>query len=498
MSQENDNNQEVKSSRIKDYVNKNKKTLIIIGITISIILAISVTYGIIVVNNVKAWEEKIYSGVSVYGVDLGGLTKEEAVSKLGEKLPELIMDKKIDILVGDKTIEMKYSDISPVYDLNVIADEAIKYGKDNTILGKNNLIKNGSDYKIEPAITYNEEHLKAFEDKVKTEVNIASKDAQISINSGNISITPDIMGYVINSEDLHNKLIESINGNPDEVIELKFDLEESPARIRESELQKITGRMSSYSNTYTGGDSTGRFINMKLATQTISGTLLMPGDEFSYNTVVGNTTPDKGYQQANTYVGNEIVPGYGGGVCQVSTALYRAVMRSNIRSTERMNHSMTVSYSEPGEDATIAYGYIDYKFKNTYDFPIYIEGFAGGGSIGFNIYGNPSALGGKTYDVVGVINETYNPKVEYKDDATLLEGKEIVESNGMVGYKATGYLVTYENGVEINRERIATDNYKTMNKIVKRGTKKPEQQAEPEKKPEEPKPDEQEHEDTEG
>ncbi len=113
----------------------------------------------------------------------------------------------------------------------------------------------------------------------------------------------------------------------------------------------------------------GRVKNMQIATQIVNGTIVMPGEEFSYNELIGDTTPDKGYEKANTYVGNEIVPDYGGGICQISTTLYRAAMRANLRSTERMNHSLTVSYSEPGLDATVANGVIDYKFKKLIRLP---------------------------------------------------------------------------------------------------------------------------------
>ena len=127
-----------------------------------------------------------------------------------------------------------------------------------------------------------------------------------------------------------------------------------------------------------------------------------------------------------------------GGICQVSSALYRAVMRANIRSVERHNHMMPVGYAELGLDATVAWGYLDYKFKNTYDFPIYIEGIAGNGTVTFNIYGDPAALGGNTYELVS----------------------ENLGTDAQGNSKAKSYQVTYKNGVEINREYIATDTYK--------------------------------------
>ena len=260
-------------------------------------------------------------------------------------------------------------------------------------------------------------------------------------------------------------------------------------------MKKITGKISDYSSSYANtGD--GRVKNMQIAAETVSGTIVMPGEEFSYNELIGDTTPDKGYEKANTYVGDEIVPDYGGGICQVSTTLYRAVMRANIRSTERMNHSMIVSYSEPGLDATVANGYIDYKFVNTYDFPIYIQGYVSGGVVNFSIYGNVEAMGNKTYDLISVVNEKISPEVVYKEDNTLEEGKEVVKSYGMTGYKATAYQVTYENGVEVNRELISNDTYLKTDTIIRKGTKKKETNKEESNKQEDNKADSNKHEDS--
>lgn len=466
-----ENNNISENSNYKNLFQKNKKLMITISVVLVLIIAAILAYTLVVNNTVKGYEGKVYPGVSVYGINIGGLTKEDAVNSLNEKLSSDIMDKSLSVTVGEKKIDLKYSDLAPGYDIEAITEDAVKYGKDDGMFEKYSRIKKGEAYEIEAKISYDEAKLKEFEDTVKSTVDIAPQDAKISINGGNISITPEVVGYKINGDELHNKLVENINGDPTHEVELTFELEESKPRITEADLSKITGRMSSYNSSYRdSGD--GRVKNMQIATETINGVLLMPGDEFSYNELIGDTTPDKGYEKANTYVGNTIVPDYGGGICQVSTALYRAVMRANIRSTERTNHSLTVSYSEPGLDATVAYGVVDYKFVNTYDFPVYIEGYIGGGTVGFNIYGDPAGLDGKTYELVNEIHETYSPENEYIDDATLEAGKEVIQSHGMPGYKASSYQVTYENGIEVNREFIATDVYLTTNNIVKRGTKK--------------------------
>ncbi|MFU7515426.1 VanW family protein [Clostridium sp. HCS.1] len=464
----------------------NKNTLIAAGVIIVLVIVGIIGYVFSVNKKVAAWENKIYPEVSVYGVNIGGLNKEEAIKVLEEKLPNLIVDKKLTVLAADKTLELSYDTLNLSYDVESVVDEAVAYGKDKGIIAKNSLINEKKSIELNPKVNFDEEALVAFENKVLEEVNIEPKNASINVNSGNISIVPEEAGKTIDKEELHNKLVESINGNPSNDIELTFELKDQEANIKSTDLESITGKISEYSSHYNNtGD--GRVRNMEIAAGTINGTIVMPGEEFSYNALIGDTTPDKGYAKANTYVGNEIVPDYGGGICQVSTTLYRAVMRANIRSTERMNHSLTVSYSEPGLDATVANGVVDYKFVNTYDFPIYIQGYVSGGIVNFTIYGNVEAMGNKTYELVNEVHEKYEPNKKYEDDPTMEEGTEKVVSYGMPGYKASSYQVTYENGVEVNREFIATDIYLTTDTVVKKGTKKKEEPKKEEPKKEEPK-----------
>ena len=464
----------------------NKNILILAGAIILIVIIGIISYVFSVNKKVASWQGKIYPGVTVYGVDLGGLNEEEAAKVLKEKLPDMILDKKLVVKVEDKTLELTYEELKPSYNPEEVAKEAMIVGKDEGTFTKNSYIKGKKTTNLDTKLSYDEEALVAFENKVIDEVGVKPINASIEINSGNISITDEVSGKTINKEELHNTLVDNINADPGNEAVLTFDLVIEEAKIKAEDLTRINGKISSYSTSYVNtGD--GRVKNMEIAADIVNGTILMPGDEFSYNGLIGDTTPEKGYEKANTYVGNEIVPDYGGGICQVSTTLYRAVMNANIRSTERMNHSLTVSYSDPGLDATVANPYIDYKFVNTYDFPVYIQGSVSGGVVNFTLYGDAEAMGNKTYELVNEIHEKYNPEIKYEDDPTMEEGTEKVVSHGMPGYKASSYQVTYENGVEVDREFIATDVYMTTDTIVKRGTKKKDVPKKEDSKKEDPK-----------
>ncbi|MEG1870428.1 MAG: VanW family protein [Peptostreptococcaceae bacterium] len=469
------------SNNIKDFFAKHKKVIAISGV---VALAITATVGGVVANinkNVNSWEDKVYPGVHAYDIDLSGKTKEEAVAVLSDQLANLVNNKTITVTVGDKSFEVKYSDIGSTINADKTADEAIAYGKEEGMFKKNSYIKDGVDIEVNTELTYDEAKLKEFEDMVNAAVDVPAVDASISISYGEKSVTPEVIGEKIDAEELHTKLVDSIDPDPSKVETVSLELQQYSPKITAEALNKVDGIIGSFSGSY-NNDGTGRVTNMRLATSYINGTLLMPGDEFSYNKTIKDTTPENGYEKANTYVGSEVVPNYGGGVCQISTYLYRAVITSNIRSTIRYNHSMMVGYSDPSLDATVFEGDIDYRFVNTYDSPVYIEGYMSGNSISFNVYGSTAEKGNKTYELANSVIEKYDYTTEYVDDASLEEGTKRTKLSGAAGYKSQGYLVTYENGVEVNRELISTDIYQPMNAIVQRGTKKVEQ-PKPEEKP---------------
>lgn len=470
-------NQKSNDNKIKDLISKNKKIIAIISSIIVLIISIVFAYVMNVKNEVDSWADRIYPGVQAYGIDLGGKTKDEAVDILNDQLISLIGNKVIIVTVGDKTFELKYSDINPTVSAEETIEEALQYGKDNSLFDKKKIIKDGVDFKVDTVLSYDEEKVNEFATSVNEQVKVDAVDAKISINGSNIAVTPESVGKHIDIDNLCNKIKECIDPDPEKVESISIDLEEYSPSVTSADLNKIDGIISSYSTTFGTSDS-GRVENLRVATGYVNGTLLMPGDEFSYNNTIGETTAERGYKEANTYVGTKIVKDYGGGVCQISSTLYMAVMQANIRSTERRNHSMTVGYAQPGLDATVAAGYIDYKFVNTYDFPIYIQGYLSGNKVVFNIYGNKEAMGGKTYKMVNEIVETYSYEIEEVEDPTLEEGKRVVTSSGSNGYKAKGYLITYENGVQVNKELISTDVYSTRSQVVSVGTKKVEAQEE--------------------
>ena len=213
-----------------------------------------------------------------------------------------------------------------------------------------------------------------------------------------------------------------------------------------------------------------RTNNVRLASAAINGTILNPGEEFSYNNVVGERTTERGYQSAGAYSGNEIIDEVGGGVCQPSSTLYMAVLRADLEVTQRVNHSFTVAYTPLGEDATVSWGGPDFCFKNDTDYPIKILAEQSNGQLTMTIVGTKTS--DKTVTTRTEVIETYTPQRIEKKDNSMMVGQSRVEVSGIPGYSTRTYKIITENG-QTTEELANTSNYIKRDEVVYVGTIQP-------------------------
>ena len=213
-----------------------------------------------------------------------------------------------------------------------------------------------------------------------------------------------------------------------------------------------------------------RTNNVRLAAASINGTILNPGDEFSYNTVVGERTEARGYRPAGAYVNGQVVDEFGGGVCQPSSTLYMAVLRADLEVTERHNHSFTVAYTPLGEDATVDYGNLDFRFKNNTDYPIKILAEQTDGKMIMTIVGTKTS--DKSVETRTEVLETYTPQTIEKKDSSMMAGQTRVDTTPITGYSTRTYKVITENG-KTTEVLANTSNYVKRDKVVYVGTKQP-------------------------
>jgi len=222
-----------------------------------------------------------------------------------------------------------------------------------------------------------------------------------------------------------------------------------------------------------------RSKNVELAAEYIDGTILLPGEVFSYNEAVGARTAARGFREASIYENNKMVDGMGGGICQTSSTAYIAVLNANLEVVERHEHSLEVTYAPLGIDATVAWGYLDFKFRNNTNAPMKIDTSWGGGTVSVAILGTDPYPNRTVKVTTSTVSTTPYTTKEIPDPA-MPEGKTEEVSKGFRGSVVNTYMTIYENGVEIESKFLHRSTYHMSERTIKIGTGAAEPTGEPE------------------
>jgi len=286
-------------------------------------------------------------------------------------------------------------------------------------------------------------------------------------------IKPHQMGLKLDRARLMEVISYLENRENDEYEEIKLPVEFIAPEITEEYLRSRLFRdtLSSYTTYFTTNslNNYNRSINIRLAAESIDGTLLLPGEEFSFNKVVGPRTAERGYKTAHVFVAGQIRDGTGGGVCQVSTTLYNAVLRANLKVTERHNHMFTVGYVPLGQDAAVSYGYADLVFTNTTAYPLQIKAkVSSNNALTFTIKSTNDYPELKVKLATKTISTT-PIKVIYINDSTLPRGTETVLEKGMEGYVVDTYIRIYNGDILIKEEKLHRSVYQMYPRKILRG-----------------------------
>lgn len=232
-----------------------------------------------------------------------------------------------------------------------------------------------------------------------------------------------------------------------------------------AEATSYSPKLIAHFSTYYGESSDNRKYNVELAARKISGTVLYPEDEFSFNDCVGRRTKANGFKSAFIIRDGEFVEGVGGGVCQVSSTVYNCALLAGLSISLVRPHSLPVSYVAPSFDAMVS-SETDFRFVNTMSGKITLKVLTDGKYIRAEIYGYDSVSIRRRSETIATIPH----ETEYRDDDTLPLGKEVVDTYGKNGLQSEGYLDYFENGKLINSICIRKDTYKPQKRIILRGT----------------------------
>lgn len=228
-------------------------------------------------------------------------------------------------------------------------------------------------------------------------------------------------------------------------------------------------QLSKYTTRYDESNKN-RSTNIKLASEKINDTILMPGETFSYNKTVGQRTIKAGYKEASIYMNGKVVDGIGGGICQVSSTLYNAVLEANLEIVSRRNHYFITSYVSASRDATVSYGTIDFKFKNTRSYPIKISCTSQNGICQIAIYGIKEETEYEV-EIEDEITDIIPYTTKYIETKELTKGEENEIQKGVNGYKSEAYKILKLNGQVVSKTLLSKDSYNPLQRIVEIGTK---------------------------
>ena len=427
--------------------------------------------------------EGIYPGVKIQGMDVGGKTGEEAQRMIDEYV-ENVSEETVTLQVEGKEKSFPLSRIDLQCKNTNTSEEAGQLGRTGNILKRiaeiRKISEEGVDIPLE--FTVDEAKLERVIEKKTKGFITEKKDAQITREDDKFQIQKEVNGISIDMEKNAKALaaiIEDKNWNQQAII-FPMDYDVDFATHTEEELSTIQDVLGTFTTSYSGSTS-GRCMNVENGAKLINGTVLYPGETLSVYDKVAPFTYDNGYRLAGSYSGGKVIQTYGGGICQVSTTLYNAVLRAELNVLERENHSMTVHYVKLSEDAAISGTEKDLKFENNLDTPLYIEGKTAGKTITFTIYGKEYRDAKRTIAFVSQQLSSKSPSEKKIKDNTLEEGKTVVEQQGSNGYTARLWKVIYEDGEEVDRVQINSSSYQPSQRIVRVGTKKKEKKEEKKK-----------------
>ena len=479
---------------VENYHPENDRHLHSTGIRIlgfSILLfIILLCIAFLIFTFVNSKNENIISGISIKGVDISGLSTEEAKEAIqnyiNENLPE-----NINLVHNEYETSIPLSALNVNFDIDSAVEQAYETGKSGNIFENSfTALKTWiNPMDIELTATLDEEQLRTALNDISSKLPDTVIESGYYIEGNNLIVTRGSEGNVVNVDQmctyikngisnltLKNRTLDiaTVSKQPSEIniekiyneiykepvdayytqdpfavypsengLDFAISLDEAKDMLSEEKSEyviplqtlypNVTTNMigteafpdmlSTYSTRYSTSDRD-RTTNLQLAASKINGTVLMPGETFSYNQVVGERTIAAGYKEAPIYVEGEVVDGLGGGICQITSTLYNAVLYANLEIVERSNHQFVPSYVTASRDATVVYGSIDFKFKNNRDYPIKIVCSVSGGIARFDIYGLRTD---NEYEV-----EISSYVTGSTADSTYSEAYRILKQNGQV------------------------------------------------------------------
>ena len=415
----------------------------------------------------KTTGNEIAMGVYAEEVNLSGLTKEEAKEAINAYISEKA-EEKITLTIGDEELNVTRESLGISWNNEDVVDEALGLGKSGNLIKRYKSLKDLQfDNKVyDLQYTADTELIQTVVTEKCTKYNQKATNVGLKKTDSGFVVVDGKQGVVVDESAAVKTILAFIESDYSE----ENTTVAVPTMISEpigsaEELAKVKDKLGTFKTSFKSSNSD-RSKNVRTGAAHIDGTVLYPGETFSTYEYVNPFTIENGYAMAGSYLNGKVVDSLGGGICQVSSTLYNAVLLSELEIVERSPHSMMVTYVQASADAAIAGTYKDFKFKNNTNAPIYIEGYTTDDKqVVFNIYGEETRPAGRTIKFTNKVLESTPAVTQLVADPAQGIGYRIVES-GHNGCKAELYKEVYVDGVLQSSERVNKSNYKVSNRMV--------------------------------
>ena len=430
---------------------------------------------------------KFFQGTVIDGIDVGGMTKDEAYNAVTESHPEKPLDISIKLDLEGKKLQPEFKNVSFEYNTREVVDEAFEQFRP---ADENDLTKLAECYNAKEQLkNSNQEYVTEYTVKIDGVTEVINKvlapyvkDYSTVQNASIVSFDTETHEFVIEKEktgyeidvDTAAKEVKAMLDSGTYTGTVKVKTVKKEPEITEAMIKENFGLIGSEFTTTTGEDN--RNKNISQACDNINGTILEPGEVFSFNEVVGQRTYDGGFVAATVIAGGQYEQGLGGGICQVSTTLYNAALKSDLKIVERHTHAWPSEYISTGLDATVDWPSLDLKFENDTDYQIIIVTWwdSSDRSCNAEIYGK-KLPDGKTIDTYAeIVSSTPAGPDEYIEDPDLPVGETKVLRQAHQGITAYAYKIWYDaDGNEISRDFYNSSYYGSYGRRVAVGVLKP-------------------------
>jgi vancomycin resistance protein YoaR len=403
----------------------------------------------------------IVPGVSIEGIAVGGLTAEEAKIAVAEQA-EAIGATSLQLEVGDKVFVATARDIGIDAGVEETIRAALALGHNGNlweqVRERYRLKKEGQDLELQ--LDVDEQRLVAYLYQLAQQLNEPARDGYFALGRKNELIPiPEQIGRELVVDEAKELIIKAVNSGVGSVeLPVRQVIPRTLADLRRCGVNDVVAAFSTPFNPA----NRDRTHNLKLGADALTGRLLEPGEVFSFNAVVGPREAEQGYREAPVIIENEFVPGIGGGICQVSSTLYNAVLLAGLAPVERLNHSLPSSYVGLGRDATVSYGTIDFKFKNTRPEAVMLSARVDENQLTVAVLGTPR---GEKVEIQTEIEEIIPFPVIYKEDDALPPGADTIKQEGQPGYKVKVTRIMRREGKIVRQETISKDTYQPQPEI---------------------------------